>query len=74
MYSGAEQDEEKENIETENQNFYKIDVIHSVFLNNPYDFDLKFKPSAIRENKHFSLDSRQVLYYQLVRTITVLTY
>ena len=31
-----------------------------IVFNNPDDFDLKFKSSAIREKKLFTLDSRQV--------------
>ena len=50
----------KVNIQTDDQNFYKTDVIHSVILNNSDDFDLKFKSSAIRQNKLFTLYSRQV--------------
>lgn len=35
-------------------------TILSILLENPEDLDLKHKPSAIREDKLFTLDSRQI--------------
>ena len=58
-YPSAQQEEEKENIDIDDENFYKTDVILSFPLNNPDDFDLKCKPSAIREKKLLTLDSTQ---------------
>ena len=58
-YPSAQQEEEKENIDIDDENFYKTDVILSFPLNNPADFHLKCKPSAIREKKRLTLDSKQ---------------
>ena len=49
------QDENKENEEYGN-----TEVILNILLNNPEELNLKGKPSAIRENKIFTLDQRKI--------------
>ena len=41
-------------------NFEKSEVIINVLLNNPEELEFKQKPSAIREDRVFTLDSRKI--------------
>ena len=49
----------KENASEQKDNADHLSIL-SILLHNPEEMDLKRKPSAIRENKLFSLDMREI--------------